>query len=64
MRRRDRVIDEIIVYLATKSTGEIENILHKALPPPHSQGQEFDRWVSLILGADLSNEPNDQFSRD
>ena len=51
-RRRDQAINQIIVYLATKTIDEIEGILHTALPPQQTQGEEFDRWVNLILGRD------------
>ena len=50
--RRDQAINQIVRYLATKTINEIEGILHTALPPQQTQGEEFDRWVNLILGRD------------
>lgn len=47
---RERAGNQIIRYLANKSTEEIEAALRMMLPVERPVGQEFDRWVSLILG--------------
>lgn len=52
--RREQAVNQIIHYLATKTTEEIEAALHTVLPAQQSLGQEFDRWVDLILGDDTS----------
>lgn len=52
--RREQVVNQIVHYLATKSTEEIEAALRMALPVQQPRGQEFDRWVDLILGGDAS----------
>ncbi len=49
--RRNQAINQIIRYLAGKTTDQIEAALHTALPDQARQGQEFDRWVDLILGS-------------
>ena len=50
--RRDQAVNQIVVYLAGKTMDEIEGILRTALPPQQTQGQEYDRWVNLILGGE------------
>ncbi|MCY4441528.1 MAG: hypothetical protein OXE53_15140 [Deltaproteobacteria bacterium] len=52
--RREQAVNQIIQYLATKTTEEIEAALNTMLPVQQSSGQEFDRWVHLILGGDAS----------
>lgn len=56
--RRDQAVNQIVVYLADRTTDEIEDILRTALSPQQAQGQEFDRWVSLILGGSGSQKHN------
>ena len=50
--RRDQAVNQIVAYLAGKSTAEIDAVLSTAMPPPTRQGEEYDRWVNLILGKD------------
>ena len=52
--RREQVVNQIVGYLADKTTDEIKAALSVALPAQQRQGQEFDRWVDLILGGDRS----------
>ena len=52
--RREQAVNQIVRYLAAKTTGEIEAALRTALPAQRPLGQEFDRWVDLILGTDAS----------
>ena len=52
--RREQAVNQIIHYLATRTTVEIEAALSAVVPVQQSQGQEFDRWVDLILGGDAS----------
>ena len=54
--RRDQAVNQIVVYLAAKTTNEIDDILEVALSPQQTEGQEFDRWVKLILGDSASKE--------
>ena len=54
--RRDRAVNQIVRYLAGKETGEIETALQAALLRQAHQGQEFYRWVELILGRPLPQE--------
>ena len=54
--RRGQAVNQIIWYLADKRTDEIEAALHAALPDQMHQGQEFDRWVDLILGSPLPHK--------
>ena len=48
--RREQAVNQIVRYLATKTTEEIEVALHTVLPVQQPLGEEFDRWVNLILG--------------
>lgn len=48
--RREQAVNQIIHYLATRTTVEIEAALRTAVPVQKTPGQEFDRWVDLILG--------------
>ena len=52
--RREQAANQIVHYLATKTTEEIEAALHTVLPAQQYLGQEFARWVDLILGGDTS----------
>ena len=52
--RREQAANQIVHYLATKTTEEIEAALHTVLPAQQYLGKEFDRWVDLILGGDTS----------
>ena len=52
--RREQAVNQIVHYLATKTTEEIEAVLHTVLPVQQPLGQEFDRWVDLILGDNTS----------
>ena len=58
--RRDQAVNQIVVYLAAKTTDEIDDVLEMALSPQQTEGQEFDRWVKLILGDGPSKERNKQ----
>ena len=49
---REQAVNQIIHYLATRTTVEIEAALRAVVPVQQSLGQEFDRWVDLILGGD------------
>ena len=49
-RRRKQAIEQIIRYLATRTTVEIQAALRAAAPAQRSAGREYDRWVDLILG--------------
>ena len=51
--RREQAVNQIIEYLSSKTTDEIEAALLTVLPM-QDQGQEFERWVDLILGKDAS----------
>lgn len=53
---RQQAINQILSYLATKTTDEIESALKTALSMQQPQGQEFDRWVDLILGSNPNSE--------
>ena len=53
-KRREQAVNQIVHYLATKSTEEIEVALRMTFPVEQPQGQEFGRWVDLILGGDAS----------
>lgn len=57
--RREQAVNQIIRYLSTKTTDEIEAIMHAIAPMQQHAGQEFDRWVDLILrrGADVGKKP-------
>ncbi|MDE0712016.1 MAG: hypothetical protein OXH60_07765 [Rhodospirillales bacterium] len=50
--RRNQAANQIVRHLATKSTEEIEAALHTTLPEHQPPGEEFGRWVELILGSD------------
>ena len=50
--RREQAINQIIHYLAARTTVEIEAALRTVVPVQQSPGQEFDRWVDLILGGE------------
>ncbi|MDE0394271.1 MAG: hypothetical protein OYK82_05780 [Gammaproteobacteria bacterium] len=52
--RKEQAANQVIRYLAAKTTDEIERVLRKAVPVQRPPGHEFDRWVDLILGADAS----------
>ena len=54
--RRDQAINQIVRYLAAKTTDEIEAIVQAGPPAQRKRGQEFDRWVKLILGDDAPKE--------
>ena len=48
--RREQAINQIVSYLTKKTTAEIAADICKAVPSEQRSGQEFDRWVNLILG--------------
>lgn len=48
--RREQAVNQIVNYLTKKTTDEIAADISKAVPPEQRSGQEFDRWVNLILG--------------
>lgn len=54
--RRNQAVNEIIRHLAAKTRDEIDNILKTALSSQPTEGQEFDRWVKLILGESTHKE--------
>jgi hypothetical protein len=54
--RREQAANQIIHYLATRTTIEIEAALRTAEPVQKTTGQEFDRWVDLILGGGVSKQ--------
>ena len=49
--RRSQAVNQIVRYLAGKTTDQIEAALHTSLPDQAREGQEFDRWVDLIIGS-------------
>ena len=62
--RRNQAVNQIVRYLASKRTDEIATALQAALAEQAQQGQEFHRWVDLILGSrlphkSLKNTPKD-----
>ena len=54
--RRDRAVNEIVRHLADKTNDEIDGIVKAALLSQPAEGQEFDRWVKLILGDNTPKE--------
>lgn len=54
--RRDQAVNEIVRHLAAKTNDEIDSILTTALSSQPTEGQEFDRWVKLILGDNTPKE--------
>ena len=54
--RRDQAVNEIVRHLAAKTSDEIDHILETALSSQPAEGQEFDRWVKLILGDSIPKE--------
>ena len=54
--RRDQAVNEIVRHLAAKTSDEIDGILKAALWSQPTEGQEFDRWVKLILGDSTPKE--------
>ena len=54
--RRDQAVNEIVRHLAAKTSDEIDGILKTALLWQPTEGQEFDRWVKLILGDSTPKE--------
>ena len=54
--RRDQAVNEIVRHLADKTSDEIDGILKTALSSEPAEGQEFDRWVKLILGDNTPKE--------
>lgn len=61
---RGQAINQLIRYLATKETKSIEATLHTALPLREHRGQEYDRWVALIVGehVNVTPTPDDETS--
>ena len=55
-RRRAQAVNHIIRYLASRRTEEIKAILHSDFSLQQPAGQEFDRWVDLILGDEASRK--------
>ena len=47
---RQQVVNQLLSYLATKTTDEIEAALQAAVSEQRPSGGQFDRWVDLILG--------------
>lgn len=60
--RRNQAVNQIIRYLAAKTTDQIEAALDTALPDQAHEGQEYDRWVDLIL-RNRSPRPSEKRSR-
>ena len=54
--RRDQAVNEIVRHLAAKTSDEIDSILKTVLSSQPAEGQEFDRWVKLILGDSTPKE--------
>ena len=54
--RRDQAVNEIVHHLAAKTSDEIDHTLKTALSLQPTEGQEFDRWVKLILGDSTPKE--------
>ena len=54
--RRDQAVNEIVRHLAAKTSDESDGILKTALSSQPTEGQEFDRWVKLILGDSTPKE--------
>ena len=52
--RREQAVNQIFNYLVKKTAAEIAADINKAVPSENRSGQEFDRWVNLILGDDQS----------
>ena len=49
-KRRDQAVNQIVRHLAAQRTDEIDDIVVAAMPRESVEGQEYDRWVKLILG--------------
>ena len=61
--RRDQAVNQILQYLSAKTTGEIDDILNAAISPRQMEGEEYDRWVKLILGEDPPSATEKQQNR-
>lgn len=55
-KRRSQAVNQIVRHLAAKTTAEIDDVLQAGTRPQQLHGQEFDRWVKLILGEGVSSD--------
>lgn len=60
--RREQAVNQIIRYLAAKTTGEIDDVVSAVTTWRQGEGREYERWVKLILGRSSGNvhEPQER----
>lgn len=63
-RRRTQAVNQIISYLASRKTEEIQAVLPADFSLKQTAGREYERWADLILGKEANREGHNHSEAD